>query len=92
MRVRRPKIDMERHARLGTEIYEQQVRPRLGANDRGKVVAIDVESGSFEIAENTLAASKQLLRRAPDAQIWCTRVGFSGVHRFGSRVQTSNHP
>lgn len=57
----------------------------MEAGNRGRVVAIDVDIGAFEVADDTLSASRQLLARHPDAQIWCVRVGHPAVHRFGSR-------
>ena len=85
MPVRQPRFSKEEHARRGTAIYEQQVRPQIEAGNRGKIVAIDVETGAFEVADDTLTASERLLARYPDAQIWCVRVGHRGVHRFGLR-------
>jgi hypothetical protein len=82
---RRPRLSKEEHARLGTAIYEQRVRPQVEADNRGKIVAIDVETGAFEVAEDTLTASERLLTHYPDAQIWCVRIGHRGVHRFGLR-------
>ena len=85
MAVRQPRFGKEEHARRGTAIYEQQVRPQVEAVHQGKIVAIDVETGAFEVADDTLTASENLLSRFPDAQIWCVRVGRRGVHRFGLR-------
>lgn len=84
MKVRQPRYSAEDHARRGTEIYEQQVRPQVEAGNQGKIVAIDVETGAFEMAEDTLTASERLLVRYPDAQIWCVRIGHPGVHRLGA--------
>lgn len=85
MTVRQPRLSKEEHARLGTAIYEQRVRPQVEADNQGKIVAIDVETGAFEVAEDTLTASERLLARYPDAQVWCVRIGYRGVHRFGLR-------
>jgi len=78
-----PRYSKEEHARRGTALYEQRVRPLVEAGNRGKVVALDVDTGDFEVAEDTLAASQRLLARHPDAQIWCVRIGYPAVHRFG---------
>ncbi len=86
MTARQPHYGKEEHARRGTEIYEQRVRSQVEAGNVGRVVAIDVDSGAFEVAVDTLTASKQLLARLPDAQIWCLRVGYPAVHRFGGRI------
>ena len=80
---RQPRFNKEEHARLGNTIYEQQVRAQVEMRNAGKIVAIDVETGAFEVAEDTLSASNCLLTRCPNAQIWCVRIGHRGVHRFG---------
>lgn len=81
-----PRYSKEEHARRGAALYDERVRSQVEAGNRGKVVAIDVDTEDFEVAENTLAASQGLLARHPDAQIWCVRIGYPAVHRFGPRV------
>jgi len=83
----RPQYSKEEHARRGTALYEQHVRAQVEAGNHGRIVALDVDSGAFEVAENTLLASQRLLARCPDAQIWCVRIGYPAVHRFGPRMQ-----
>jgi hypothetical protein len=46
-------------------------------------VAIDIETGTYEVDANELAASDRLLARVPNAQIWLRRIGFRYTHRFG---------
>jgi hypothetical protein len=89
MTRRQPRYSKEEHARRGMELYERQVRPQVEAGNRGKVVGIDVDTGDFELAEDTLTAADRLLARRPDAQIWFVRIGEPGVHRFGLQVRTS---
>jgi hypothetical protein len=74
----------EEFARRGTSIYETQIRSQVESGNHGKIVAIDIEIGAFELAEDTMIASDRLLERYPEAQIWCLRIGYSGVHRFGA--------
>ena len=83
MHMRQPRYSKEEHARRGDDVYERLVRPHVEAGHLGKIVAIDVDTGAFEVAEDTLTASQRLLARYPDAQIWCIRIGHRGVHRFG---------
>lgn len=66
MTIRQPRLSKEEHARLGTAIYEQRVRPQVEADNQGKIVAIDVETGAFEVAEDTLTASEWLLTHYPE--------------------------
>lgn len=73
----------EEFARRGNEIYQSQVRPQVKEGNEGRIVAIDLETGEFELADDTMTASDRLMERYPDAQIWCVRIGYRGVHRFG---------
>jgi hypothetical protein len=59
------------------------VRPQVEEGNHGKIVAIDLDTEAFELAKDTMTASDRLLERYPDAQIWCIRIGYKGVHRFG---------
>jgi hypothetical protein len=86
MTVRQPRYSKEEFARRGDEIYESQVRQQIDEeSDRGKIVAIDIETGAFEIADDTMIATRQLYDRLPDAQPWVMRIGYRAVHRFGAR-------
>ena len=84
MQRRQPRYSIEEHARRGDNLYHQHIHPHVEAGNHGKIVAIDVDTGAFEVAEDTLTASQRLLTRYPDAQIWCVRIGHRGVHRFGA--------
>src|SRR5262245_25565251 len=83
MTVRRPRYSREEFAERGEEIYQRDIRPIVEPASRGKIVAIDIETGAYEIAEDTVTASERLFRRVPDAQIWFVRVGHRAVHRIG---------
>lgn len=89
MTTREPRYSKEEHARRGTEIYDQQVRAQVESGNQGRIVAIDVDSGDFEVADDSLAAASRLLARRPDAQIWCVRIGYPAVHRFGPRTRVA---
>lgn len=73
-------------ARLGDEIYERGILPRVTAQDTGRIVAIDVETGAYAIHGDKLTAIHQVLDVQSGAQIWVKRVGDSYVERFGWRV------
>jgi hypothetical protein len=66
--------DREEFARRGEEIYDTQIRPQVEENNYGRVVAIDIETGAFELADDTVTASQQLLEKYPGAQIWRMRI------------------
>ncbi|WP_353736897.1 hypothetical protein, partial [Moorena sp. SIO2C4] len=68
MTVRQPRYSKEEFARRGDEIYETQVRPKVEAGNHGKIVAIDIETGDFEVDPREIAACDRLEARNPDAQ------------------------
>ncbi len=83
---RQPRYSKEEFARRGDEIYESQVRQQIDEEiDRGRIVAIDIETGEFELADDTMIATRQLYDRLPDAQPWVIRIGYRAVRRFGAR-------
>jgi len=87
MSVLQPRYSKEEFARRGDDIYEQNIRPSVDAGSEGKYVAIDIETGAYEVDWDELAASDRLLARLPRAQIWLRQVGSRSVRRFGPRYQ-----
>ena len=87
MTVRQPRYSKEEFARRGDEIYESEVRSQVEEDSHGKIVAIDIETGDFEVDASEIAACDRLEARHPDAQIWIVRVGSRHVRRFGGRTR-----
>ncbi len=85
MTSRQPRYSAEETAQRGDEIYERDIRARVESTHRGKVVAIDIDSGAYVIDDNALVASERLLAQKPDAEIWCVRIGHRALHRLGGR-------
>lgn len=59
------------------------MRPQLEEGNPGKIVAIDIETGDFEVDRNEITARDDLEARHPAAQIWLVRVGSRHARRFG---------
>jgi peptide subunit release factor RF-3 len=85
MTVRQPRYSKEEFAQRGDALYETEVRSQVEEGNYGKIVAIDIETGAFEVADDILPATDRLFERLPDAQPWIVRIGHRVVHRFGSR-------
>jgi hypothetical protein len=82
MPVTEPRRTPEELARLGSEVFERRVRPMLRPDDDGKFVALDVESGDYELDEDDYAAVSRLRARNPTAQVWLNRVGQPAAYRM----------
>jgi hypothetical protein len=85
MAVRQPRYSKEEFAQRGDALYESAVRQQVEEGNHGRIVAIDIETGAFELADDTMLAVRQLYARVPDAQPWLIRIGYRAVHRFGAR-------
>jgi hypothetical protein len=79
-----PRYSKEEFARRGDAIYENDLRSIVEPENEGKFVAIDIETGTYEVDSDELAASDRLLSRIPDAQIWLRRIGSRYARHFGS--------
>jgi hypothetical protein len=66
---------MEVFAERGEAIYEKEIRPLLNSKDKGKFLAIDIETGEYEVARDDMRTCDELRARIPDAQVWLMRVG-----------------
>jgi hypothetical protein len=63
MTVRQRRYSKEEFAHRGDEIYESQIRTQVETDNNGKIVAIDIETGNFELADDTMTATQKLLDR-----------------------------
>lgn len=77
-----PRRSAEEIARLGTEIFDRQVRPALRPEDEGKFIALDIGSSDYELDEDDYAAVARLRSRRPSAEVWLGRVGQPAAYRM----------
>jgi hypothetical protein len=82
-----PRYSKEEFAKRGDAIYEKEILPKLAAKDVGKFLAIDIETGEYEISADEMKAGDKLRARLPEAQIWMVRIGHATVRRFGRQTR-----
>ncbi len=71
---------------LGEEIYEQQVRRIVEAENKGKFVVIDIETGEYEVDEDDLQATKRALAKRPNAVLYGLRIGYPTAYTLGGHI------
>ena len=84
----------EEFARRGNAIFEEHVRPTVDMDGEAhKFVAIDIETGEYEVDRSDVEATDRLVERCPEAEgrIWLRRVGSPDAYHFGSCVSTATH-
>ena len=92
--VRKRRYPKDVVARMGNEIYEDKIRPLVEDGNEGKIVAIDVDTGNYEVGYywQMLEYTDRLFDQNPEAQIWCLRIGYDSVHRMPWRHMTNATP
>jgi hypothetical protein len=85
MAALKPRYSREEFAKRGDAIFEKDIRPHLKNEGEDDFVAIDIESGAYEIDPDEMAACDRLRARAPDGQVWLRRVGSPFARHFGGR-------
>ena len=85
----KPKYELKEFTRRGDSIYKDRIEPTLSPKDKGKYVAIDIETGEYEISRDSMKATMKLYDRIPNAQPWMVRVGYAFVVKFGRHVRAS---
>ena len=69
-------------ARLGTERYEREVKPRLTSADHGKFVAVEPLSGDYEVNESDHLALEAMRARHPGRRLWLECAGYPTAYAF----------
>ena len=83
MNTTKPRHTLEELDRLGSEIFDRRVKPTLRPEDHGKFVAIDVDTGEYEMDEDDYKAVMRLLDRIPAADSWLICAGYPTTYRIG---------
>lgn len=74
-------------AQRGTELYETHIRPQVEtAENIGKIISIDIDSGDYEIDDDLIVTCRRLQARQSNAVIWTERIGYDAVYAVGGTI------
>jgi hypothetical protein len=79
----------EETVRRAEEWYERQIRSLVEAEHRGQYIAIDVDTGEYEIGNDYHTVARSILARKPDAALGVLRIGYAAVGRIGGRAKAA---
>jgi hypothetical protein len=84
-----PRFNSEEISRRGKEIYQERLRAQVETEENmGKLIAIDIETGDYEIGDDkSLEAPRRLQGRHPGAALYTIRIGYNVVDSFGGIVE-----
>jgi hypothetical protein len=82
-----PTLSREEISQRGREIYQQHVRAHVEtAENIGKIIAIDLDTGEYEIDKDLLVACHRLQEKQPNAITWAGRIGYDAVYAIGGTL------
>ncbi|HKH45100.1 MAG TPA: hypothetical protein VKM72_10595 [Thermoanaerobaculia bacterium] len=73
-------------AERGQTLYDRDIRDQLDASTRGKFLALDIETGEYEIDADERAALKRARSKHPDAVVYLLRIGHPAAYRLGRKA------
>lgn len=76
----------------GEALYEADIRPLVDTSENlGKFVAIDVNTGSYEIGREHHVALQKIKANKPDALVVTLRIGYPATFSRGFRMLPLSH-
>ena len=91
MPVRQRRHSKEELARRGQKLYDSGIRQQVETGNNGKIIAIDIETGNFEVDDTIVSTTQRLFEKYPNAQPWIIRVGHRAVYHFGTRSSENRY-
>ena len=79
--------DHEELARRGQEYYDRHLRAKLEPQHNGKFLALDVETGDYELEASQLAAFDRAEAKHPGSVFYILRVGHTTAARIGAQLR-----
>jgi hypothetical protein len=80
-----PRYNADEIVRRGKELYERDIRSKVEAGNKGKILVIDIETGEYEIDDNPVTAAERVRAQHPDAALFAMRIGYPTMGRLGAR-------
>ena len=74
-------IILSEFAEKGEVIYKQQILPEISEEKlKGKLIAIDVDTGKYFIDDTSIKAVTRAQREFPDKIFYVKRIGYRAVY------------
>ncbi len=79
----RPQSEIKRSVERGEAIYDAVIKDQLNDDQLGMFLAIDTNTGEYEIGESSMAVTDALHARVDDADVYVMRHGGMPVYSIG---------
>jgi hypothetical protein len=84
-----PRYSSDDIAERGQALYDREIRGKLDESVRGKFLALDIETGEYEIDTDARAALKRAQTKHPGAALYLLRIGYPTAFRLGRKAVAS---
>jgi len=74
------KIDTDFLVEKGEKIYNDVLKKKLESTYKGKIVAIEPDSGDYFVDNSTVGAIEKAQKKYPDKTFYLVRIGYPAVH------------
>ena len=78
-------LDHHELARRGQEYYDRVLRAKLEPHHKGKFLALEVETGDYELGDSQLEALDRVEAKHPDSVFYILRIGYRTAARIGAQ-------
>lgn len=79
----RTELDKNEICDRGYEWYESKIKHELSDDQLGMDLAIEVETGEYEIGDDSIKIARKLHDRIPGAQVYLMKHGYRVTLFFG---------
>ena len=77
----------------GQALYDEIIGSKVStAENIGKQIVIDIETGAYEIDVSGLKASQRSLSKHPGAALYGLRIGYNAGYAIGGVLSRTGHP
>jgi hypothetical protein len=66
--------------RKAEAIYRKNLKPKLERKHKGRIVAIDIDSGDYFLGRTVLEATEKGRKKHPGRLFYAIRIGHRAVH------------
>lgn len=80
---------MTKLSQKGLRIYREKYGGKLERSKKGKIVAIEVDSGDIFMGNTTIEAGLKAKSKHPDKLFYFKRVGYPAVHSLKGFVPST---
>lgn len=65
-------------------IVFERINEKLSSHYKGKIVAIDIDTGNYFIGDSELDAYQKAIKKYPNKKFIFKRIGFASTHIVGA--------